>query len=66
MEIEIWVDVPGYENIYKISSYGNIKSVRANKIMKQSLHINGYYKIDLNMNRKRKTFKTHQLVAIAF
>jgi hypothetical protein len=27
-KIEIFIDIPGYENIYEISNFGNLKSVR--------------------------------------
>lgn len=37
---EIWADIAGYEGLYQISTYGNVKSLRINKVM--SSHDNGY------------------------
>ena len=25
--MEIWKDIPGYENLYQVSSYGNVRSL---------------------------------------
>ncbi|MGE0993984.1 NUMOD4 domain-containing protein [Bacillus sp. GMa5/2] len=27
MQKEIWKDIPGYENIYQVSNFGNVKSL---------------------------------------
>lgn len=42
--IEIWKDIINYEGHYKISNYGNVKSVKKgkNKILKPQLHTEGY------------------------
>jgi len=66
MEIEKWVSIPGYENIYEISNLGNLKSVRRGILMSKSIDVNGYYKADLRFNKKRKSYKIHQLVAMSF
>ena len=29
-----WIDVHGYENLYRVSSNGEIYSIRSNKILK--------------------------------
>lgn len=67
MEEEIWKVIPGYEK-YEASSLGNIRSNWFNKItvFKPSLHKNGYYKVNLSLNKKKQTLKVHQLVAMAF
>jgi predicted DNA-binding protein YlxM (UPF0122 family) len=67
---EIWKDILGYENLYKISNYGNIISYRiykTGKLMKPSTDKDGYLQIGLrDIDRKRKWFRMHRLVAIAF
>ena len=65
---EIWKDVKGYEGIYQISNLGNVKSLKYNRetILNPSVSKNGYYNCILYKNKKRKTCRVHQLVAIAF
>lgn len=67
MEQEIWKDIEGYEGLYKISSFGNVFSVKRNKIMlfKTSGH-KGYKNIQLNINKQRKFFGISRLVAQHF
>lgn len=65
--MEIWKDVPGYED-YQVSSRGRVKSFKYGKerILISYLNIKGYYQIFLNNNEGRKSFKIHKLVAMAF
>ena len=52
---------------YEISTYGRIKSYkRGEQIIKPVLDPDGYLKVRLNNNNKRKNFSIHRLVAIAF
>ena len=64
MEMEIWRDIPNYNGEYQVSNLGRVKSLKFGKerLFNGSLDISGYIKVTLN----RKTFKVHQLVAIAF
>ena len=70
MKNEIWKDIIGYENLYQISNYGNIKSINKgrfyNKNLKCQKNHKGYLTITLTKNNYRKNFKIHQLVAISF
>lgn len=68
MEQEIWKDIPGYEGLYRVSSFGNVKSLKFDKemILKQSIDGTGYFKINLHKSGITKTRKVHQLVAITF
>ena len=78
MTNEIWKDIEGYEGLYQVSTYGNIKSlpkVRRNgtgtyiqkeRLLKPSNTSTGYKKVELCKDGKRKGFKVHRLVAIAF
>ena len=77
---EVWKDVEGYEGLYQISNFGNVKSLARivhsekrsdykikEKILKQSDTTTGYKKVELHKgNEKRKSFKVHRLVAQAF
>lgn len=69
-EIEIWKDVPNYENKYQISSFGNVKSIyRISgkiRLLRPMKDKDGYLYVALSVLGKIKTFKVHQLVAMAF
>lgn len=67
--IENWIHVRGYENHYLVSDLGNIKSLKykTEKIIKQTVSKkDGYCRVTLYGNKKRKTFLVHRLVASAF
>ena len=63
---EVWKTVPGYDN-YMISDRGRLKSLKFNKerIMRASLS-NSYLATALCEEGRKKTFKIHKLVAMAF
>ena len=68
---EIWKDIPEYENLYQVSSLGRVKSLnylhtRNEKILKPIKDINGYMKVNLCKENKRKAIKIHRLVCEAF
>jgi hypothetical protein len=68
---EIWKDVPGYEGLYQVSNYGNILTLSdrwgKKRLLKPNKNNgNNYYAIDLHLNKKRKRFEIHKLVAMAF
>lgn len=72
---EIWKDIKGYENLYKVSNLGRIKSISKNTknqhayqeiILKDIYDKDGYCQVNLYKNRKGKTYKVHRLVALAF
>lgn len=69
MNSEIWKDIEGYEGLYQISNYGNVKTLPRPRvkstIMKLELH-KGYYKVCFSKNNKSKHFFVHRLVAQAF
>ena len=70
MESEIYKDVIGYEGLYKVSNYGNIKSYKVNpdgKLMSPTTDKDGYKQIGIrDINYKRKYYRIHRLVAYAF
>ena len=76
--IEIWKDIPGYENRYQISSRGRIRSMPRQicnsincrslpeKIVNPYKNGNGYLFIYLYAEGSRKKFYIHRLVAFVF
>jgi len=66
--MEIYKDVIGYEGIYKVSNFGNVKSLIGNneKILKLCKNGGGYSTVNLHINSIMKTRTVHQLVAGAF
>jgi hypothetical protein len=72
---EVWRSVDGYENIYEVSNFGNVKSLERTdrlgrivkeKILKTIKHNCGYLKVHLSKNNVSKKFYIHRLVANAF
>lgn len=69
--IEEWRPVVGYEGLYEVSDWGNIKSLNYNhtgkpKIMAKCKDSDGYYNLLLWKNGKRKNKKIHVAVAEAW
>lgn len=78
--IEEWKPVVGYEGLYEVSDWGNVKSVDRwitnslgrkrfwkGKTLKKVLDADGYHIITLHdANHKQKEGKVHRLVAEAF
>lgn len=69
LEGEEWKDVPGYEGIYKISSFGRVLSSYSRKILvpcysgkKPKL----YYAVTLAKDGIKTRYYIHKLVALAF
>lgn len=62
---EIWRDIKNYEGLYQISSLGNVKSLRNNKILKPGIR-NEYYIVSLCKGGKQKSKTIHRLVAKTF
>ena len=68
---EIWKDIEGYEGLYQVSNYGRIKSFNYRNTGKEKMlslkpNKNGYIRIGLTKDGKRKMFQVHQLVAQTF
>ena len=63
-----WID--GYDELYKISNYGEIKSFKRykdGKLMKPKVDKDGYLEIGIrDSDSKRKFYRVHRLVAYAF
>lgn len=76
---EIWKDIPGYEGLYKVSSFGRVLSLeriidhptRGNIRLKQRFMSltkckDGYVKVGLSKNGYTKSCKISRLVATTF
>ena len=64
--MEIWKDVKGFEGLYQVSNYGNVKSCITKKILKQAKHHSGYMVVCLSKSGTHKNYSVHRLVANAF
>ena len=65
---EVWKPIVGYEGIYEVSNFGNVRSFKCKnvKIFKLSYNKLNYVTVTLHLNGKQKTRAVHQLVAEAF
>jgi len=59
---EIYIPIKGLEDKYHISNIGNVKSLKTNKVLKQSINNMGWRNIAL----EGKCYMTHKLVALHF
>lgn len=65
MDEEIWVDIFGFEGLYKISNYGRVYSLYTNKILSPGLS-QGYHYVVLSKNKQKFNKQVHRLVAENF
>ena len=66
-QVELWKDVLGYEGLYRVSSIGNVLSLRQKpqRLLKPKINKFGYYQLTI-CNKKQKSTRVHRLVAEAF
>lgn len=68
--IESWKDIKGYNGIYQISSFGNVRNISKSSFKMLKIYDNnngnGYKFISLQKNKVPKSFYIHRLVLIAF
>ena len=67
---EIWKDIEGYEGLYQISNFGNVRSLHWNhsdnvKLLTPFLN-GGYLRIGFRVNKVLKNYLIHVLVAKTF
>lgn len=62
----MWKDIPGYEGLYKISSYGEVWSEHNNALLIPNESERGYLRVGLSKNGKTKHYFVHRLIALAF
>jgi hypothetical protein len=73
---EIWRNVVNYEGLYMVSNLGYVKSLgngnarnpnwQKERILKSGKDKDGYLKVALFKDGKRKNYSVHRLVALAF
>lgn len=68
---EIWKDIPGYENLYRASNFGFIRSLikwnsTSERILKPTEDKDGYLHISLCKNNNPISFRVHKLVLMTF
>lgn len=68
---EIWKPVAGYEGLYEVSNFGNVKSLnyrnwKTVKILTPKINNEGYLWVELRKNGDPRCFLVHRLVASAF
>ena len=78
---EIWKDIAGYENLYQVSSFGNVRSkdrtIKRNssytgnlplkgRLLKPTINNAGYKRVSLCKAGGTKSFYVHRLVATSF
>lgn len=73
--MEIWKDVEGYEGLYQVNQFGEVKSLpkqiglgymTKEKILKPRLQNSGYLTVNLSKDGKSLNKTVHRLVAKAF
>jgi hypothetical protein len=74
--MEVWKDVVGYEGIYQVSNFGNVKRISSfrgvNKAYLNGYNLTprdngkGYLRIKLTINNKSKRVMLHKIIANAF
>lgn len=63
---ETWLPIKGYEELYMISSHGNVYSFHRNRLLKPKITRAGYLRVTLCNGTTYKTVFVHRLVADAF
>lgn len=64
--MEKWKQIKGFEELYDVSTMGNVINVRNGRLLKPMVTDKGYLSVVLQGNSKRKVFKVHRLVAETF
>lgn len=69
--MEKWNDIAGYEGRYQVSNYGRVKSIDYRHTGKDGYlsparQAGGYLRVTLQVNRIKRTYLVHRLVAAAF
>jgi hypothetical protein len=66
-DIEIWKDIDGYEGKYRVSNFGNVRSLRGtNYCPMKGTYDDGGYKIVKLTKNGYKHYRVHRLVALHF
>lgn len=63
--MEEWKQITDYPN-YSVSNFGNVRNNKKNKLLATSISNWGYLRVSLSIKGKRKYFRIHRLVGLAF
>lgn len=66
MTKEIWKPIRGYEDLYRISNYGNIRRGKKPVNLRHGTASGGVHTVTLSKGGKGRSFLVHKLVAEAF
>ena len=68
LEEEEWRDIKGFEGLYQVSNWGNVRRIigKKERIVKQSPNNQGYLRLTLCKNNVKYPKRVHRLVAEAF
>ena len=64
--MEVYKKIKDYELLYLVSNFGNVKSIKTQKILKPSIDKKGYLRVYLSKKSIQKTIRIHILVAQSF
>ncbi|QDP42961.1 HNH endonuclease [Bacillus phage vB_BmeM-Goe8] len=59
-------DIIAHGDNYEVSSHGRVRNAKTGRVLKNLIDSNGYHRLSLNLDGKRKTYEVHRLVALAF
>ena len=62
----MWKDIVGYENVYQVSNYGNVRNIKKGNMLTPSPEKKGYLRVSLWKDGGYKTKKVHRLVCECF
>ena len=65
MSEEVWRAIPEWE-AYEVSSLGRVRRVETGHILAQNKDKDGYFRLNLSMRGRRKNWRVHILVMLAF
>lgn len=61
---EVWKKIDDYN--YEVSNQGRVRNISTKKVLKEQLHGQKYYRVNLFKDGKIHHYKIHRLVALAF
>lgn len=65
--MELWKEVEGTNGALLVSNSGRVKSLLRNgRILKPTQDSKGYLRLRVTINREKRSYKVHRLVAMAF
>jgi len=62
----LWRDIPGYEGHYRVSTRGDVWSLKTAKQLRQATATHGRLTVCLSIEGARKTWLVYHLVMLAF